>query len=136
MLFRSFHADHKLLILSHSPKHLTALGRLVANPDRKRLPALTEAYFQLLMEALKLTATARKQTNVLQHMAGYFKKSLAADQKRELGELIERYRQGLLPLIVPVTLIAHYVRLYDEPYLKRQVYLTPHPVELMLRNHA
>ena len=132
----TFHADHKLLILSHSPKHLTALGRLVANPDRKRLPALTEAYFQLLMEALKLTATARKQTNVLQHMAGYFKKSLAADQKRELGELIERYRQGLLPLIVPVTLIAHYVRLYDEPYLKRQVYLTPHPVELMLRNHA
>jgi uncharacterized protein YbgA (DUF1722 family)/uncharacterized protein YbbK (DUF523 family) len=132
----AFHADHKLLILSHSPKHLTALGRLVAAPDRKRLPALREAYFQLLMEALALTATARKQTNVLQHMAGYFKKRLAADEKRELGELIERYRQGLLPLIVPVTLLAHYVRLYDEPYLKRQVYLTPHPVELMLRNHA
>jgi uncharacterized protein YbgA (DUF1722 family)/uncharacterized protein YbbK (DUF523 family) len=132
----AFHADHKLLILSHSPKHLTALGRLVAAPDRKRLPALEEAYFRLLMEALTLTATARKQTNVLQHMAGHFKKRLAADEKRELGELIEHYRQGLLPLIVPVTLIAHYVRLYDEPYLKRQVYLTPHPVELMLRNHA
>lgn len=132
----AFHADHKLLILSHSPRHLTALGRLVAAPDRRTLPALKEAYFGVLMEALKLTATARKQTNVLQHMAGYFKKRLSADEKRELGELIEQYRQGLLPLIVPVTLLAHYVRIYDEPYLKRQLYLHPHPVELMLRNHG
>lgn len=132
----SFHAEHKLLILSHSPKHLTILGRLVANPERMKLPALREAYIRNLMEALRLSATVRKQTNVLEHMAGYFKKRLTPDEKQELGEVIGLYHQGFLPLIVPLTLIAHYVRLYREPYLQRQIYLHPHPVELMLRNHG
>jgi uncharacterized protein YbgA (DUF1722 family)/uncharacterized protein YbbK (DUF523 family) len=131
-----FHARHKLLILSHSPKHLTDLGRIVANPQKRKPRELREAYFTTLMEALRLTATAAKQTNVLQHMAGYFKNRLSPDEKAELAELIEQYRLGLLPLIVPVTLISHYVRLYDEPYLKNQLYLHPHPSELMLRNHG
>ncbi len=98
--------------------------------------ALREAYFRNLMEGLRLTASVRKQTNVLEHMAGYFKKRLTPDEKKELGEVIGLYHQGLLPLIVPVTLIAHYVRLYDEPYLQKQIYLHPHPSELMLRNHG
>ena len=132
----AFHAEYKLLILSHSPKHLTILGRLVANPDRMKLAALREEYFQNLMEGLRLTVTVRKQTNVLEHMAGYFKKKLTPDEKKELGEVIGNYHQGLLPLIVPVTLIAHYVRLYGEPYLQKQIYLHPHPIELMLRNHG
>ena len=132
----AFHAEHKLLILSHSPKHLTILGRLVANPDRMKLAALREEYFLNLMEGLRLTATVRKQTNVLEHMAGYFKKKLTPDEKKELGEVIGNYHQGLLPLIVPVTLIAHYVRLHGEPYLQKQIYLHPHPIELMLRNHG
>ena len=132
----TFHAEHKLLILSHSPKHLTILGRLVANPDRMKLAALRDEYFQNLMEGLRLTATVRKQTNVLEHMAGYFKKKLTPDEKKELGEVIGNYHRGLLPLIVPVTLIAHYVRLYGEPYLQKQIYLHPHPIELMLRNHG
>ena len=88
------------------------------------------------MEGLRLTATTAKQTNVLQHMAGYFKKRLTPDEKEELALVIEQYHRGLLPLIVPVTLIAHYVRLYDEPYLQKQIYLHPHPFELMLRNHG
>jgi uncharacterized protein YbgA (DUF1722 family)/uncharacterized protein YbbK (DUF523 family) len=131
----AFHRDHKLLILSHSPKHVTALGRLLADPDRSDQGNLQERYVGLLMEGLRLTATVRKQTNVLQHMAGYFKKRLTDDEKRELGEVIGNYHRGLIPLVVPITLISHYVRLYDEPYLKGQVYLTPHPLELMLRNH-
>ena len=132
----AFHAEHKLLILSHSPKHLTILGRLVANPNRMKLAALRDEYFQNLMEGLRLTATVRKQTNVLEHMAGYFKKKLTPDEKKELGEVIGNYHRGLLPLIVPVTLIAHYVRLHGEPYLQKQIYLHPHPIELMLRNHG
>ncbi len=131
-----FHAEHKLLILSHSPKHVTLLGRLVANPERRPLKALREEYLRGLMEGLKLAATPRKQTNVLDHMAGYFKKRLTADEKTELREVIDRYHDGLVPLVVPLTLLGHYVRRYDEPYLKRQVYLNPHPLELMLRNHV
>lgn len=88
------------------------------------------------MEALKLKTTARKNANVLAHMMGYFKKELAPDEKKELLEIIDTYRNGYVPLVVPITLMNHYVRKYSEPYLKEQVYLNPHPVELQLRNHV
>jgi uncharacterized protein YbgA (DUF1722 family) len=88
------------------------------------------------MDGLKLIATVKKNTNVLMHTVGYFRERLNADEKAELLEVIENYHKGLIPLIVPVTLINHYVRKYDEPYLKRQHYLNPHPAELMLRNHV
>jgi len=88
------------------------------------------------MDGLKLLATTRKNTNVLQHTAGYFKKQLSPEEKQELLMVIQTYHKGLTPLIVPLVLINHYVNKYDEPYLKRQYYLHPHPVELMLRNHV
>ena len=88
------------------------------------------------MEALKLKTTVKKNVNVLQHMMGYFKKQLSADEKQELLEVFDEYREGNIPLIVPITLIKHYVRKYDQPYLKDQVYLNPHPIELKLRNHV
>ncbi len=88
------------------------------------------------MDALKLLATVKKNTNVLTHAMGYFKKLLSSDEKKELIEIIENYHKGFVPLIVPVVLINHYVRKYDEPYLKEQYYLNPNPLELMLRNHV
>ena len=88
------------------------------------------------MKAMRLHTTTRKQVNVLQHLLGYFKKQLSADEKQEALEQIDLYRQGSVPLIVPLTLINHYVRKYDQPYLREQVYLNPHPVELKLRNHV
>jgi uncharacterized protein YbgA (DUF1722 family)/uncharacterized protein YbbK (DUF523 family) len=131
-----FHTRHKLLIYAHSQKHLREMGKLVA--DLKGIPLNTAyaRYLTLLMEALKLKGTVKKNTNVLQHMAGHFKKVLSSAEKQELVGIIEDYRKGFIPLIVPVTLISHYVRKYDTPYLKDQVYLHPHPLELMLRNHA
>jgi uncharacterized protein YbgA (DUF1722 family)/uncharacterized protein YbbK (DUF523 family) len=131
-----FHTRHKLLIMSHSVEHYRRMGRLVADTRALPLPDLFAHYEALLLEALRLPASSRKQVNVLQHMAGYFKDALSADEKRELGEVIERYRAGLVPLVVPLTLIGHYVRTYDQPYLRDQVYLNPHPLELQLRNHA
>jgi uncharacterized protein YbbK (DUF523 family)/uncharacterized protein YbgA (DUF1722 family) len=89
-----------------------------------------------LMEGLRLAATTKKNTNVLLHIMEYFKKELSPGEKQELIEVIDHYHKNFLPLIVPVTLLNHYVRKYDESYLKRQWYLNPHPVELMLRNHA
>jgi uncharacterized protein YbgA (DUF1722 family) len=132
----AFHTRHKLLILSHSPKHYQAMGKLVAAAQKNALSSLYDQYQSMLMEALRIKATASKHSNVLQHMMGYFKAELSADEKQELLETIDRYRRGLLPLIVPVTLISHYVRKYDQPYLKDQYYLNPHPIELQLRNHV
>ena len=93
-------------------------------------------YETLLMKALGLKTTTKKNTNVLMHMLGYFKKQLVADEKKELIEIIDQYRNGYVPLIVPLTLINHFVRKYQQPYLKEQVYLNPHPIALQLRNHV
>jgi len=131
-----FHADHKLMIMAHSPKHVPLLGSLIANQKKYRPKELLDRYFTGLTDAMKLQSTVRKNVNVLQHAMGYFKKQLSPEEKKELLEVIGNYHKGLIPLIVPTTLINHYVRKYDEQYLKRQHYLNPHPAELMLRNHV
>jgi uncharacterized protein YbgA (DUF1722 family)/uncharacterized protein YbbK (DUF523 family) len=132
----AFHTRHKLLILAHSPTHYRDLGRLVARAKELPLPELCRLYQSRLMEALRLKATPRKNANVLDHLMGYFKKDLTPDEKRELREVIDSHRLGYVPLVVPVTLINHYVRKYQQPYLREQFYLHPHPVELQLRNHV
>ncbi len=132
----NFHTHHKLLLLAHSPKHYTLLGRLVANAKNHKGDLHMEYYIKTMMDGLRLIATTKKNTNVLQHIMGYFRKQLSTEEKQELLELIENYWKGLIPLIVPVALVKHYVRKYDEPYLKKQYYLNPHPLELMLRNHV
>lgn len=131
-----FHARNKLLLLSHSEKHYRILGKMVAGGKEFPLRELFSKYETLLMETLKLKTTAKKNANVLQHMLGYFKKNLTSDEKQELLEIIDHYRKGDLPLIVPVTLMNHYVRKYEESYLKKQTFLSPHPIELQLRNHV
>jgi uncharacterized protein YbgA (DUF1722 family) len=100
------------------------------------LKELYQQYQTILMEALQLKTTPKKNANILMHMMGYFKEELSSDEKKELLEVIENYRQEYIPLIVPITLINHYVRKYDQPYLKPQVYLNLHPLELQLRNHV
>ena len=132
----AFHTEHKLLILSHSPKYFSVLGRLIAKPKHYKPEDLNAEYVNLLMECLRLVATVKKNTNVLQHIIGYFKNQLSSDDKKELLEVIENYHKGYIPLIVPMVLVKHYVRKFDEPYLGKQYYLNPHPLELMLRNHA
>jgi len=137
--FVAFHTEHKLLVLAHSPKHYAALGKLAAGAGaqgRRPPAALLDAYLGTLLEGLRLVATAAKHANVLQHAAGYFKRLLSPDEKAELGEAIESHRRGLIPLVVPVTLLAHYTRVYGEPWLARQHYLHLQPRELMLRNHV
>jgi len=131
-----FHTKHKLLILSHSPKHYKMMGKLVAQAKDLPLKKLYWQYQTLLMESLRLKTTPKKNANVLQHMMGYFKEQLSSDEKKELLEVIDHYRKEYIPLVVPMTLINHYVRKYDQPYLKQQVYLNPHPLELQLRNHV
>ena len=129
-----FHTRHKLILMSHSPSGLYELGRIVASaggfPDRLR------EYRAGLMRILALKATPRKHANVLNHIAGYFKKFLDPREKAELASLIDDYRLGLVPLVVPITLLKHHLLMHGSPYLEGQCYLNPHPVELMLRNHV
>jgi uncharacterized protein YbgA (DUF1722 family)/uncharacterized protein YbbK (DUF523 family) len=131
-----FHTAHKLLLLAHAPEAYRRLGRLVAGARGVSRPELERRYVDGFMRALAQLATTRRHTNVLQHMAGYFRGRLDASSTRELGEAITDYRRGLVPLVVPLTLIRHYVRVHDVDYLAGQIYLEPHPKELMLRNHV
>jgi uncharacterized protein YbgA (DUF1722 family)/uncharacterized protein YbbK (DUF523 family) len=131
-----FHTRNKLLILSHSPKHYSVMGKLVAEGKKMPMKELYMQYEATLMASLTLKTTPKKNLNVLQHLMGYFKKQLTKDEKQELLDVFNRYRQEFVPLIVPITLINHYVRKYDQQYLKLQTYLNPHPVELKLRTHV
>jgi len=131
-----FHSRHKLLLLAHSPQVYREMGKLVAETGRQKMETLQKDYVELLMKALRLKATVSKHINVLEHLLGYFKRELSADEKQEMLESFASYRAGHVPLIVPITLINHYVRKYDQPYLKTQYYLNPHPLELQLRNHV
>lgn len=131
-----FHTIHKYLLLAHSAQHYQQLGRLVGQAEHHRPKELALKYGELFMKALAVKATVRKHVNVLQHILGYFKTQLGTSQKAELLGVISDYHQGLTPLIVPLTLIKHYVHLFDVGYIREQVYLNPHPKELMLRNHV
>ena len=129
-----FHTRHKLLIMAHSQQHYRQMGKLVAAGRDHSLAQLRSLYLAELLTALRLKTTVKKHINVLQHILGYFKRELHADEKQEMIELIENYRQELVPLIVPLTLLNHYIRKYDQPYLQQQYYLNPHPKELKLLN--
>jgi uncharacterized protein YbgA (DUF1722 family) len=132
----AFHTAHKFLILSHSPRHYTEMGRLVARAKALGAEAAKAEYGDLFMRAVAVRTTVRKHTNVLQHMAGFLKRDLDAESRRELTGIVEDYRKGLVPLVVPLTLLRHHARRTDQEYLLGQVYLEPHPKELMLRNHV
>ena len=131
-----FHTAHKLALMAHSPKAYSELGRFVANAKRLARDAVPEHYELAFMEALKKLATTARHTNVLHHTLGYLRPHLDGDARDELVTLIEDYRRSLVPLVVPISLFRHYVRKFGIGYLQGQVYLEPHPKELMLRNHV
>ena len=131
-----FHTIHKYLLMAHSQQQYEALGRLVGRAKQYRPRDLAQRYGESFMKALAVKATVRKHVNVLQHMMGHFKDRLSAQEKAELFGVIGDYHRGLTPLIVPLTLVKHYVQKFDVGYLGDQVYLNPHPKELMLRNHV
>lgn len=132
----TFHTQHKMQIMAHSPNYYRQMGKLVAGGKEIEHAALMREYEILFMKALSLMATNKKNVNVLHHIMGHFKKILTKDEKTELLEIIDNYAKAVVPLVVPLTLINHYVRKYDIHYLKGQTYLEPHPAELMLRNQV
>lgn len=131
-----FHTAHKLTLMAHSPQAYRQLGQLVAEAKSHARAEFASAYQSRFMKALATVATPKRHANVLQHMLGYFSDSIDARARAELLAVIEEHRLGFVPLIVPMTLIRHYVRRLEVAYLAGQTYLEPHPRSLSLRNHV
>ena len=132
----AFHTAQKFAVLAHSAEQYARLGRLVAKAGRSLAREVVDEYGRGLMTALSVRTSRGRHANVLQHLAGFLKRELGPDERAELAEVIAEYRGGLVPLVVPITLLKHHVRRLGVTYLADQVYLNPHPKELMLRNHV
>lgn len=132
----AFHSREKYFLLAHSPKHYKSLGQLVAAIAQHQPAEFREKYLEQYMEALAVKATPSRHVNAMQHIAGHLRDEIGPEELERIHQLIQDYRAGLLPLVVPVTLLRHYIELLELPYVKDQVYLNPHPKELMLRNHV
>ncbi|MDI9819429.1 MULTISPECIES: DUF523 and DUF1722 domain-containing protein [unclassified Legionella] len=130
-----FHTRHKLILMAHNPVNYRILGQKISHLKNQDWNSFVNDYINLFMKTLSCLATPKKHANVLQHCFGYFKKILGKLDKEELLEAIDSYRRGLLPLIVPITLLKHHLKHYPQAYLENQSYLSPYPAELMLRNH-
>ena len=129
-----FHSRYKYQLMATDPVQYKALGRLVATVGKQPLEAFAPSYFSQMMAALKKTASRGTHTNVLQHLSGYLKRDLGTQDKQELQRLIDQYREGVVPLVVPMTLLKHHFRRHPDRYVATQVYLQPHPEDLSLRN--
>ena len=128
----TFHSQYKYTVMSHDLVAYKELGQLLARADLP-LEEVAEQYISGLMTALTIKATRKKHANTLQHLQGYFSKNLSPNEKQELAQQIHDYRQGLVPLVVPLTLIKHYLLVYPLAYLSQQTYLDPYPAQLKLR---
>ena len=131
-----FHTAHKFMLLAHSPDYYRQLGQLVARIKEVSPIQFRNEYRTLFMRALKFKATVKKNTNVLQHIAGFLKNLLSDSEKGDIHEAIMDYYRSLVPLIVPITLLRHFIYKHSIEYIQNQYYLNPHPKELMLRNHV
>ncbi|SES75688.1 2-thiouracil desulfurase family protein [Pseudomonas graminis] len=129
-----FHARYKYQLMANDPVQYKTLGNLLGTMGRNDPAEIAPRYFSQLMSALKKPATRRTHTNVLQHLCGYLRQTLTASDKKEIQGVINQYHQGIVPLVVPLTLLKHHFRRHPDPYIALQVYLQPHPENLSLRN--
>ncbi|MER2297664.1 MULTISPECIES: YbgA family protein [Pseudomonas] len=131
----SFHARYKYLVMANNPRAYRELGRLLGSMSRDDDPErIGPCYFSQLMQALRRCASRGNHCNVLQHLSGYFKQALTQQDKAELQHVISQYQKGVVPLVVPLTLLKHHLLKHPDPYLQQQAYLQPHPESLGLRN--
>ena len=131
----SFHAQHKYLLMAHNSALYYKLGPMLGGTG-ETAEQIAPKYVALFMKILATLANRKSHSNTLSHLQGYFKRNLDSTQRTDLAEIIDQYREGLLPLMAPITLINHYLKINPDAYLQQQIYLHPHPDELKLRyNH-
>ena len=129
-----FHAKHKLMLMARGSHYYQELGRMVAGTKSADLMQRRELYISRFMEVMKITSHPGRQVNVLQHIMGYLKQAISHEDKQELLSVFEAYRQYQLPLITPVTLLRHHLRVHPQHYISEQHYLEPFPEQLALRS--
>jgi uncharacterized protein YbgA (DUF1722 family)/uncharacterized protein YbbK (DUF523 family) len=129
-----FHQRHKFILLAHDEEEFRKLGPLIANINKKNLDQAADEYLLRMMTCLKARASRKRHTNVLMHVMGFLKNKISSDDKQEMIEIMDNYRHGKVPLIVPITLMKHHLRRYPDEYISNQYYMAPYPEELMLRN--
>lgn len=129
-----FHSTHKYMIMAHNPSDYTALGQLVAKGGKMELEPLLAQYFEEFMNTLKKRANRKSHTNTMLHILGYVKKTVDTTERNQFLKLVEEYRQGILPLVVPMTMLRHFIENHGNDYIRQQTYLHPHPDQLGLRN--
>ena len=131
----AFHSRYKYQLMAHNPEQYKVLGKLLGSMSRQDDPnVLGPRYFSQLMGALARCASRGTHGNVLMHLSGYLRRFLGPQDKQEIRRLIDQYVAGVVPLVVPLTLLKHHLRHHPDPYLLAQVYLQPHPENLSLRN--
>ncbi|USE37781.1 DUF523 and DUF1722 domain-containing protein [Endozoicomonas sp. SCSIO W0465] len=129
-----FHATHKYMIMAHYPQGYELLGQVVAKGSKVSLEALLGEYLLSFMSALKRRANRKSHTNAMMHILGYVKKSVDGKERNQLLKLIEEYRQEMVPLIAPMSMLRCFIESHGNEYIQRQTYLNPHPDQLGLRN--
>jgi len=129
-----FHQRHKFILLAHDEEEYRRLGPLIAGVNKTNLQQIADEYLLRTMTCLKARASRKRHTNVLMHVMGFLKNKIDGDDKQELIEVMDSYRHGRVPLIVPITLMRHHLRRYPDEYISSQYYMAPYPEELMLRN--
>ena len=129
-----FHKRHKYRLMAHDQNVLRNLGRLLASHSEKDITQLISAYEKDFFAALSIAPSKGNHANALSHVMGYFSKKMNAKERESLVELIDNYRQDLIPIIVPMTRLRHYLEKFEDPYIQEQIYLYPHPAKLKLLN--
>ncbi|MGI1679241.1 MAG: DUF523 and DUF1722 domain-containing protein [Cellvibrionaceae bacterium] len=130
-----FYSRNKYLVMAHSVPAYKEIGPLLANGKKHPLNELADKIILLMTNALKKVATRRSHTNVLHHLQGYLKNNLSQEEKKSLRSLIDQYREGIVPLIVPMTLLRHHFNHSPDEYIRNQVFMQPYPEDLALRSH-
>lgn len=132
----AFHEAHKMLLLAHDEAHYRTLGRIVGSFGQVPDEDVYRDYEAAFLTAIRRPASVGRHVNVLEHLFGHLKEALDSREKREIGVAIQDYRAGRVPLVVPVTLLRFLVTSHQVDYVGGQLYLEPHPREMMLRNHV
>lgn len=129
-----FHSRHKFMLMARGSEYYQELGRMVAGTTAKDLAERRERYITRFMQVMKIISRPGRHVNVLQHIMGYLKQKLSADDKQELLAVFESYKEKQTPLITPLTLLRHHLRVNPQQYIAKQHYLDPFPEQLALRS--